>query len=118
MQRVYVIRGKGTDRYKLGISVAPLARLHALQTGSPVELELVAQFQTDDAVGDEQRLHRWLRQFKWRSEWFTLPPPVAHALLEGTWDVLQRQEDGNVLVCCSCDSCIETAEQPSVISTS
>ncbi|WP_423778692.1 GIY-YIG nuclease family protein, partial [Campylobacter jejuni] len=41
---IYLINAKGTTKYKIGFSeINVLQRLKGLQTGSPFELELIAQ---------------------------------------------------------------------------
>ncbi|HEU4583634.1 MAG TPA: GIY-YIG nuclease family protein [Polyangiaceae bacterium] len=64
---VYYIRG-GPDRIKIGKADRPEQRLRDLQTGSPVELELLATEPGDRDV--EHKRHRQFAGDRVQGEWF------------------------------------------------
>lgn len=70
---VYVIAAPLVSRYKIGITTQrPMRRLEALQTGSPVPLELVITF--PGGAETEAALHRRFTARRAHGEWFDLTP--------------------------------------------
>lgn len=65
-QHVYAIRGAGL--VKIGRAVAPELRLDALQSGSPVMLELVGY--VAGGHKHERELHDRFREYRSHGEWF------------------------------------------------
>ncbi len=71
---VYLIHALGTDRYKIGRSVNPVARFETLKKQSPYPLKIIECFWTPDAIADEKYFHEigWLSQKRKHGEWFEL----------------------------------------------
>ena len=67
---VYLIHAVGTNRYKVGRSVNPIARLEVLKGQSPYPLQVVWTEWTIDAIEDEKRAHKALAGFRVHGEWF------------------------------------------------
>jgi len=66
---IYIIQSEN-KLYKIGISTNPRKRLSTLQTGSPVPLKLLIQFEGCD--DDEKQLHDLFIHRRQRGEWFRL----------------------------------------------
>jgi hypothetical protein len=76
---IYLIRMKGTDYFKIGISRTRIQdRLATLQTANPVPLVLVAWREHDNPFDVEQSIHAALSDCRVRGEWFC---GDEHALL-------------------------------------
>ena len=69
---VYLVHAIGTDRYKIGRSVNPVARLQQLQGQSPYPLQIVECFWTPDAIACEKYLHEEFKSARVYGEWFQL----------------------------------------------
>ncbi|GIW59458.1 MAG: hypothetical protein KatS3mg087_0524 [Patescibacteria group bacterium] len=69
---VYLIHAEGTNRYKIGRSVNPIARLEILKGQSPYPLRIIESFWTPDAIKDEQFLHSKHEKLRAYGEWFEL----------------------------------------------
>lgn len=67
---VYLIRAEGTDRYKIGRSVNPVARHQTLTKQSPYPLRIAECFWTPDCISDERFLHETLASYRVFGEWF------------------------------------------------
>jgi hypothetical protein len=68
---VYIIRAKGTNLYKIGITDRAIGdRLKELQTGSPQKLELVDSLSTENCAHIERYLHQKWDAHRQRGEWF------------------------------------------------
>jgi|GEM_PF-3253694 hypothetical protein len=67
---VYLIHAVGTNRYKIGRSVKPIARHQTLQNQSPYPLKIIDSFWTVDAPSDETYWHRLLKEYRVRGDWF------------------------------------------------
>lgn len=67
---VYLIHAVGTNRYKIGRTVNPIARFTELKKQSPYPLQIVDSFWTPDAVKDETNLHTKIRGCRVYGEWF------------------------------------------------
>ncbi len=67
---IYAVRGAGL--VKIGKSATPAARLAALRTSSPTELEVVGIYQTDDMDWLEKNLHIAFSDERVRGEWFDI----------------------------------------------
>lgn len=83
---VYVIHATGTNRIKLGFSTKPKERLAQLQTGSPFPLQMLACWPGSRAR--ENRLHRYMAQFRQVGEWFEAPPFIGLKL----WELVHKGE--------------------------
>lgn len=71
---VYLIRMGDTSYHKVGISQLDISqRLAQLQTANPIELVLLAHYRQDDPLEVERSIHKALRPFHARGEWFNLP---------------------------------------------
>lgn len=70
MSYLYVI--KSDEFYKIGIAADVQARLAALQTGNPVILTLVTQFEFANPAPVEQALHQKFEAQRKTLEWFRL----------------------------------------------
>ncbi len=69
MKKIYIIRSG--EYYKVGISQNVLKRLDAMQTGNPVELEVISIYTTNNPLLCEAIIHDRLKQHYVRGEWFS-----------------------------------------------
>lgn len=76
---------------KIGFSNTPWARLRQLQTGSPVDLQLLSI--AEGHAGHEAELHLWLEDDRDRLEWYR-PTRRVKALVKVT------RKDPTILVRC------------------
>lgn len=77
---VYVIQcGKFV---KIGVAVDVVSRLSMLQIGNPYDLKLLKSIDTHEPFALEQEIHRGLKKYRVRGEWFKLPKPVLDLLLK------------------------------------
>lgn len=67
---VYLVHAVGTDRYKIGRSVNPVARLEQLKGQSPYPLQILECFWSPDAAADEKGLHERFANNRVYGEWF------------------------------------------------
>ena len=67
---VYFITARALAQVKIGFSETPFLRLKALQTGSPVPLEMERLM--DGGADVEAELHERFAEFRARGEWFHL----------------------------------------------
>lgn len=78
---VYILQSGDSDYYKIGCTASrPIARVKALQTGSPVELRLYEVFYSDDMASLERDGQRKARRSHVRGEWFRLTPTEVERL--------------------------------------
>ncbi|NEP55987.1 MAG: GIY-YIG nuclease family protein [Symploca sp. SIO2G7] len=70
---VYLIHAVGTNRYKIGRSVNPVARYETLKKQSPYPLQILGSFWTVDVITDEARLHQHWEKSRVYGEWFENP---------------------------------------------
>jgi hypothetical protein len=66
--KIYVIQAESGGPLKVGYGKKPMARLSNLQVGRPDAIRIVDSFRGTEAV--ERALHRRLKPFKVRGEWF------------------------------------------------
>jgi hypothetical protein len=71
---VYFIRAGETGPVKIGWSHNPVARIRALDEGSPVPLRIIRLVDGDHQT--ERELHRRYRSLKLRREWFLYCPTM------------------------------------------
>jgi hypothetical protein len=69
---VYLIHAEGTNRYKIGRSVNPVARFEQLKVQSPYPLRIINSFWTPDAINDEKSFHEQYKKYRRFGEWFEL----------------------------------------------
>ena len=68
---VYVIRAKGTNKYKIGRTVKDVQdRLSSLRTGSPHELVLIECKEFPECEAVERALHDTFAKCRGKGEWF------------------------------------------------
>ena len=80
---IYAIRMG--DSVKIGHSISPQKRLHALQTANPEKLELVWKYNAGElknAKRVEKRIHNLLYMFRLNGEWFNLDKSKTDLLEE------------------------------------
>ena len=78
---VYILHAEGTNRVKIGRSVATSQRFANLHTASPYPLQLLREIITADAVALERDLHRQYAKYRRHREWFEFPPDILQTLL-------------------------------------
>ena len=86
---VYVIsrvdrQGRPVGPSKVGIAKDPERRLRAFQTANARKLVLYETFGVRNARALEQAVHRRLRPYRMKGEWFALPPEQAVAAVRMT----------------------------------
>lgn len=70
----YVYLIKGGEFYKIGMTVTTVEkRMQALQTASPIKLELIKKFKSHNPSEDEKAIHSILKDYRKVGEWFQLP---------------------------------------------
>lgn len=82
---IYLARSTLSGLYKVGSSVDPIKRVKTLQTADPT-IELIDSYPTKNMVTIEWLVHRRLKPWHVRGEWFNLPDLVVQwlqALLAG-----------------------------------
>ncbi len=72
MDKKYVYIMKSNEYYKIGVSSNPQKRLKELQTGNPVEIEIVNSWKVRFAMELEKKLHDLFDRERVRLEWFKL----------------------------------------------
>lgn len=76
---IYIVKCR--EYYKIGITKQPVVkRLISLQTASPFEITVVASKKIKDIRVNETNLHKLLRDFHVRGEWFKLPDRIVDAI--------------------------------------
>lgn len=75
---VYLIHAVGTNRYKIGRSINPVARYSTLQKQSPYPLQIIDSFWTVDAMTDETWWHKELSEYRAYGEWFELTEEMVN----------------------------------------
>ena len=78
---LYLIKVKGQEVYKIGISKSPVGRLSSLQTGCPYRLYLVYCLRVDDAERLEAELHEHFQAKRLFGEWFELSDEDVHKVI-------------------------------------
>jgi len=86
---VYLLGSRLHGWYKIGRSRNPRMRRFAVDAGLPFEIELLAVWETDWAVGLEKEMHHCWLENRVRGEWFRFTEEQLTALLN-------RQEYGNM----------------------
>ena len=69
---------------KIGITSNVKERLMSMQVGSPRKLRLLDSWQSIDPRKEERQIHRLLRPYHVRGEWFKLPSSLLRVLLKRT----------------------------------
>ena len=85
---IYAIRAGDCGPVKFGVARDPRSRLSTLQTGSPVELKLLASAPVHES--NEKLIHRYLRGQRERGEWFRPDEKTLEVV-----DVLKRQAESD-----------------------
>jgi len=69
---VYLIRQKGTNTCKIGISINPDYRLTQIDHAVPFDVELVHQILVPSMRRSEDLWHNLFRRWRLKGEWFAL----------------------------------------------
>ncbi len=79
---IYFVASAGIEKeyFKIGYTKDFAKRLAVIQYGVPFEVSVIATI--EGTYKDERRLHRQLRQFRLRGEWYSLPNKIAWGVLE------------------------------------
>lgn len=80
LQKIYLIKSKEDNYYKIGRATDVSQRLASLETGTPFDLELVFSQEVNDAVKVEQDLHLMFSSKRVKGEWFRLTPQDAEVI--------------------------------------
>lgn len=67
---VYIIRVKGTDNYKIGVTKSLKTRIKQFQTASPFHFEIVYFIETSEYKTLEKDLHNYFSSTRNIGEWF------------------------------------------------
>lgn len=82
MEKIYVLRGKGTNFFKIGRTSQPVEwRQQQLQTGCPFAIEIYATFPTFWPSEMEKFLHSYLAEFRTNGEWLAVEPEIVDSIL-------------------------------------
>lgn len=70
--QTYLVRMGDTDYYKVGKGSLPSVRdrISSLQTGNPINLQLVSCYEQKDPYGVEVAIHTALNEYHVRGDWF------------------------------------------------
>jgi hypothetical protein len=79
---IYFIEAVGLSRIKIGFSKKPIERLKQLQTGSPIELSLIATI--PGALELEKELHDRFKASLSSREWFHLTSELKNFIISGS----------------------------------
>jgi len=80
---VYLIHAFGTDMFKIGIATDSFKRIKTLQTGSPVELQLIRNVKCKYPSMLENELHTGIfNKYHSHGEWFKIPKEECVALFD------------------------------------
>ncbi len=94
MKYVYLINLVGTDFYKIGFTKHhPEKRLKTLQTGTPMNLELIKFFRSEFASKIEASLHNQLQHKKFQKDDFNY--------LKGEWFEFGKSDVDNFIKMCT-----------------
>lgn len=80
MRSIYFMQAVDGGPIKIGLSGDPASRLRAVQTTSPVELELLAEI--PGSVEMERKFHDWFAPGRLHGEWFSEETPALAELIE------------------------------------
>lgn len=75
---VYLL--KTGEFYKIGKTFNIKKRVSSIQTANPNKIELIAYKESGDAFSDEQEVHKLLKDYRVRGEWFKLPEELVSSL--------------------------------------
>lgn len=82
MEKIYVLRGRGTNFFKIGRTSQSIeSRIQQLQTGCPFEIEVYATFPTFWPAEMEKFLHAYLSEFRTSGEWFNVEQEILDSAL-------------------------------------
>lgn len=91
-QYIYIIKNPLNETIKIGVAQDVEKRLHQLQTGAGVELELVYQSMVcSNAFSIERDVHAHFEKYRTFGEWFKLNPDAAINYLERQNFVLKSE---------------------------
>ena len=79
LTKVYFIEGEGSGLVKIGKTGNVKRRLRALQTSSPVSLNLLMTIEYDDDL--ESRIHNKLSAHRAHGEWFRISDEVREFMI-------------------------------------
>jgi len=65
---IYLVHAIGTNLYKIGFAINPAKRIKDLSTASPFALKMLASREGSGTM--EQQMHRCLKEYRVRGEWF------------------------------------------------
>lgn len=86
---VYVIKAKGTPRYKIGYATNPRKRIKTLQTACPYPIEVINCI--DSADRDiESMAHSIWSDHRVQGEWFELPENAVNYLQDADCRAITR----------------------------
>ena len=69
---VYLIRQKGTNNCKIGISINPESRFIQIDYSVPFEIEMVHMILVPRMKETEDLWHRIFKEYRFKGEWFHL----------------------------------------------
>lgn len=78
---VYLVRQMSTTYYKIGKSKNPYKRLESLQTGTPLEIQVIERYFSMDCTKLESLLHGYYSAYWVRGEWFDFPDGIVFEFL-------------------------------------
>lgn len=80
------------NKTKIGKANDVAKRLKSLQTGTPVELHLMASIPASDPLALESKIHDQLKHYRINGEWFAIPNSVLRKTIIETWS---NEQDNN-----------------------
>lgn len=78
---IYFILAPEVNRVKIGFAQNLQGRLAALQTGSPVNMEIIASI-ANKTIADERFLHIMFDDYRFKGEWFEFSEEIKEYLRE------------------------------------
>lgn len=86
MTYLYAMRAVGTPLVKVGYSADPARRVREIQSLAPQPLEIIGTIRDCDHR-TEAAVHRRLRHWRRRGEWFDLDAATAQFVKDLGWDI-------------------------------
>lgn len=78
---IYIIKSKGSDLYKVGVSNKPKRRIRDIAAVLPFEIEVVFTEHYSDVYSLEEIIHETIKINKVRKEWFNSYPDDMEVLI-------------------------------------
>lgn len=97
---IYLIGVDYNSPVKIGFSLNPWARLKEISTGNHSELNVLLSFKGEKKL--ESSIHKELKEFRTKNEWFLIPKVIVDILIEyskaGNFDIIESLRSNTSLL--------------------